>query len=45
MWSQSPNLADSILPERNYRFETDDATWIAALERSRREEFAELAEL
>jgi len=38
-------FADSLLPERVCRFETDDATWIAAIERSRLEQFAELADL
>ena len=36
---------DPLLPEWNYGGEVDDATWIAALEESRRKQFAELADL
>jgi len=34
-----------LLPEWNDGGQLDDATWIAALEASRRQQFAELAEL
>lgn len=36
---------DPLLPEWNDGAEVDDAAWIAALEASRRQQFAELADL
>ncbi|MGZ0176308.1 MAG: hypothetical protein ACKVIQ_05495 [Acidimicrobiales bacterium] len=36
---------DPLLPEWNEGGEVDDAIWIAALEASRRKQFAELADL
>ncbi len=39
------HTADHILPEWSDGTEVDDDAWIAALEASRRREFAELTEL
>ena len=36
---------DPLLPEWNDGGEVDDAAWVAALEASRRQQFAELADL
>jgi len=39
------NQPEPLLPEWSEGGEVDDATWIAALEASRRQQFAELADL
>lgn len=44
MRNESTN-AESLLPEWPSGDEVDEAAWIAALEASRRKEFAELADL
>jgi len=36
---------ESLLPEWQHGEEVDDATWVAALEESRRKQFEELADL